>query len=123
MDKPTSVEDYFAGLTAEQRKALGKLREQIRAAAPEATEAIYYSMPSFRYQGKALVSYAAFKDHLSLFPLSVAAIESLRKELQPYRTSKGTLQFTIEKPMPIAVLKKIVKARMTEIDAKRAKKS
>ncbi len=123
MWKPESVEEYFTGLTEEQRKALQKLREQIRAASPEATEAVYYSMPSFRYQGKALVSYAAFKDHLSLFPLGASVLDALGDELKDFRTSKGTLQFTIEKPMPAALVKKLVKARMAQIDAKQAPRS
>ncbi len=123
MWKPESVEDYFASLTEDQRKALQKLREQIRASVPEATEAVYYSMASFRYRGKALVAYAAFKDHLSLFPLGASALDALGDELKPYRTSKGTLQFTIEKPMPAALVKKLVKARMAEIDAKQAPRS
>lgn len=121
MWKPESVEDYFASLTEDQRKALQKLREQIRAASPEATEAVYYSMPSFRYRGKALVAYAAFKDHLSLFPLGASVLDALGDELKDFRTSKGTLQFTIEKPMPAALVKKLVQARMAEIDAKQPK--
>ncbi len=122
MEKPLTVESYFAGLTEGQRKVLGKLREQIRAVVPEAAEAIYYGMPSFRYHGKALIAYAAFQDHLSLFPLGRSALDALGEELKEFRTSKGTLQFTAAKPIPAPLLKLLVKARMAEIDAKQGKR-
>ncbi len=120
MEKPTSIDEYLAGLPAESRVALQKLRELIQSAAPEA---IYYGMPAFKYQGTTLVSFAAFKDHCSLFPLSVAAIETYKDELKDCRTSKGTLQFTADKPLPAALVKKLVKARMAENEARQAKRS
>ena len=114
MAAPTSVEDYLAALPQEPRAALEKLRKTIRAAAPEATETISYQMPTFKDQGRFLVSYAAFKDHCSLFPASKAVMEALGEELKPYFSGKATLRFTADKPLPAALVKKIVKTRIKE---------
>jgi len=114
MAAPTSVEDYLTALPWESRAALEKLRKTIKAAAPEATETISYQMPAFRDHGRLLLYYAAFKDHCSLFPASTAVIEAFRDELAPYYTSKGTIRFHPEKPLPAALVKKIVKARLEE---------
>ena len=119
MDAPTSVEGYLAGLPAKQRAALERLRKTIRAAAPEAGEAISYGMPAFKDQGRSLVAYAAFKDHCSLFPMSTAVIEANRNALKPYISGKGTLRFTAEEPIPANLVKKIVKARLEENAARR----
>jgi uncharacterized protein YdhG (YjbR/CyaY superfamily) len=119
MAGPTSVEDYLAALPEESRDALEKLRKTIRAAAPEATETISYQMPTFKDQGRFLVSYAAFKDHCSLFPASKAVIEAHGEELKPYFSGKGTLRFTADKPIPAALVKKIVKTRIEENAADR----
>jgi len=116
---PTSVEDYLAAVPEKSRAALEKLRKTIKAAAPEATETISYQMPAFKDHGRFLVSYAAFKDHCSLFPASNAVMEALGEELNPYFSGKGTLRFTADKPIPAALVKKIVKARIEENDARR----
>jgi uncharacterized protein YdhG (YjbR/CyaY superfamily) len=118
MAGPTGVEDYLAALPEDQRAALGKLRKTIRAAAPEATETISYQMPTFKDHGRVLVYYAAFKDHCSLFPASEAVTEALGEELKPYFAGKGTLRFTPDEPIPAALVKKIVKARIEEIAAR-----
>ena len=114
MAAPTSVEDYLAALPEESRAALEKLRTTIKAAAPQATETISYQMPAFKDHGRFLVSYAAFKDHCSLFPASKAVIEALGEELEPYFTGKGTIRFTADKPLPAALVKRIVKVRVEE---------
>jgi len=119
MAAPTSVDDYLAALPEEPRAALEKLRKTIKAAAPEATETISYQMPTFKDQGRFLVSYAAFKNHCSLFPASGAVMEALGEELKPYFSGKGTLRFTADKPIPAALVKKIVKARLEENAAER----
>ncbi|HYT80817.1 MAG TPA: DUF1801 domain-containing protein [Actinomycetota bacterium] len=119
MATPTSVEDYLAAVPEKSRAALEKLRKTIKAAAPEATETISYQMPAFKDHGRFLVSYAAFKDHCSLFPASNAVMEALGEELNPYFSGKGTLRFTADKPIPAALVKKIVKARIEENDARR----
>jgi uncharacterized protein YdhG (YjbR/CyaY superfamily) len=114
MAAPTSVDEYLAALPEPPRAALQKLRETIQAAAPEATETISYQMPTFKEQGRFLVSYAAFKDHCSLFPASARVLEACGEELKPYFSGKGTLRFHADKPIPAALVRKIVKARLEE---------
>jgi len=111
---PASVEEYLAAIPPDYRDALEKLRATIKAAAPEAKETISYQMPAFRDHDLLLVSYAAFRDHCSLFPMSKKVIEDNRKELAPYATGKGTLQFGVDAPIPAALVEKIVKARLDE---------
>ncbi len=120
MQAPTSVDEYLAALAPTQRSALERLRRTIRAAAPETTEALYYRMPAFRDHGRALVAYAAFTDHCSLFPLSTEVIEAHAEELQPYRTSKGTIHFTADRPLPAALVRRLVRARLAENAARRS---
>jgi uncharacterized protein YdhG (YjbR/CyaY superfamily) len=113
-----AVEAYLAKVPEPARTTLEKTRAMIRAAAPkEATERISYQMPSFHCK-RALVSYAAFKDHCSLFPMGSSAIEEFAEELKGFRTSKGTIQFPLDKPLPKALLTKIVKARAAQNEAK-----
>jgi uncharacterized protein YdhG (YjbR/CyaY superfamily) len=119
---PTSVDDYLGTLPDESRAALEQLRKTIKAAAPEATETISYQMPAFKDNGRFLVSYAAFKDHCSLFPASTAVMEALGEELKPYFSGKGTIRFTADKPLPSALVKKIVKARLEENAAARLRR-
>ena len=121
MAAATNVEDYMAALPQESRAALERLREMIKAAAPEATETISYQMPAFKDHGRSLVAYAAFKDHCSLFPMSKAVIEARREELKPYLTGKGTLRFQADKPLPAALVRKLVKARLAENAARRSR--
>jgi uncharacterized protein YdhG (YjbR/CyaY superfamily) len=114
MATPTSVEEYLAALPAGQRAALEKLRKMIKAAAPEATETIAYQMPAIRVDGRLVVSYAAFKDHCSLFPMSYQVIRDNADALKPYLAAKSALHFTTDKPLPAALVKKIVEARLQE---------
>lgn len=123
MATPTSVEEYLAGLPKKSRAALEKLRKRIRAAAPNATETISYQMPAFKEHGRFLVSYAAFKEHCSLFPASEAVIEALEEELKPYFSGKGTIRFTVDKPLPARLVSKIVKIRLEENAALRRRSS
>lgn len=112
------MDAYLAKVPEPARGTLEKMRAMIRAAAPkEATEGISYGMPAFKY-GKPLAAYAAFKDHCSLFPMSGAVTAAMKDELKDYVTSKGTIQFPLQKPMPVTLVKKIVKARLAEIDGK-----
>ena len=118
----TQIDATLAALPADQRDALQALRRTIAAAAPAAVEAISYGMPAFRYRGRSLVSYAAFKAHCSFFPMSAELIESHRHELAGFSTSKGTLQFTPEHPIPTNVIERIVLERVAQIDARSAVK-
>lgn len=111
---PTSVDRYLAPLPDAQRAALEKLRKTIRDAVPAAVETISYQMPAFKLNGRFLVSYAAFKDHCSFFPASTKVLEELGDEVKPYLSGKGTLRFTPERPIPDALVRKIVKTRIRE---------
>ena len=110
------IDSYLAGLPDDQRRALQRLRQMIAAAAPEAIEAISYGAPAFRYRDKPLVCYSAAKNHVSFFPMSPAAIEAHQDLLTPWSTSKGTIRFTEEHPLPEEVVATLVKARMNELD-------
>jgi uncharacterized protein YdhG (YjbR/CyaY superfamily) len=119
MAGPTSVADYLAALPDERRAAVEELRRTINAAAPGATEAIAYGMPALRSHGRQfLVSYAAYKKHYSLFPASGAVVEALGAELTPYLAGKGTIQFPADRPIPSAVVTKVVKIRVAENKAR-----
>ena len=115
------VDRYLAALPPDQRAALAKLRQIIKSVAPTATEKISYRMPMFMYQGM-LVGFAAFKDHCSLFP-GGGIIEQFKQELARYKTSKGTIQFTPDQPLPATLVKKLVKARLAENEEKRAQRA
>lgn len=118
MKKVTTVDEYLADVTEPAHSTLQKVRAMIRTAAPkEATEAISYGMPSFKYKGS-LVGYAAFKEHCSFFPMSGTLLEEMQDELKKYKTSKGTIQFASDKPLPAALVKKLVKARVLENESK-----
>jgi len=107
-----TVDDYLEKLSDDYRDALQNLRATIRSAAPDAEETISYGMPAYKYHGP-LVYMAAFNEHCSFFPGSSQIIKQF-DELKAYRTSKGTIQFTVDKPLPKSLVKKIVKARMKE---------
>ena len=118
MAGPDSFDDYLSQVSDEARTALEKLRKTIKSAAPDTTETISYQMPTFKYRGRALIGFAAFKDHCSLFPYSKKVMEVLEEDLRPYDISgKGaTIRFTTDKPLPATLVKKVVKARMEEIE-------
>src|SRR5260370_1738332 len=115
---PRSVDEYLAGVPEPARGTLNKLRAAIRSAVPtEATETISYGIPAFKYKG-VLVWFAAFSKHCSLFP-TASVIETFKNELQGFSISKGTIQFLMDKPLPTALVKKIVKARAAQIENKK----
>ncbi len=118
MEKPKSVDAYFESLTDEQGAALRRLREAIAAAAPQAEEGITYSMPGFLLHGHGFVSYAAFNDHYSLFPMGSEAIAAHRQELGSRVTGKGTIRFEYGEPLPAALVKKVVRTRLVQATAK-----
>jgi uncharacterized protein YdhG (YjbR/CyaY superfamily) len=115
---PKNVDEYLAGVPEPAHSTLIRIRAMIRSAAPpEATEAISYGMPTFKYKGS-LLAFAAFSRHCSLFPMSLAVIEKFKNELKGFHTSKGTLQFPMDKPLPATLVKKLVKARVAENERK-----
>jgi uncharacterized protein YdhG (YjbR/CyaY superfamily) len=110
--KPQTHDDYLARVSPDKRAALQKLRRAIKAAAPKAEECISYQLPAFRLNGKFLVAYGAAANHCAFYPGSV--ITGLKSELKNYDTSKGTLRFPAEKPLPATLVRKLVKLRMVE---------
>jgi len=118
-----SVDEYLANIPSDMRAALRKLREAIRTAAPDAEEVISYRIPAFRQEGM-LVYYAAFKDHCSFFPGSLLVQRKFAEELRPFRAGRGTFRFTPERPIPSALVRRIVKSRVAENESRaKAKRS
>jgi uncharacterized protein YdhG (YjbR/CyaY superfamily) len=109
-----TIDDYLALQSEKVMMALERIRQIIRNNAPGAEELISYGMPSFKIHGRQLVYFAAFKEHMSLFPANASLIEEMKKELKPYVTTKGSIHFTLDKPLPVALVKKIVKARVKQ---------
>ena len=113
-----SIDEYLAGVPEPARTTLQKLCATIRSVVPkEATEVISYGMPAFRYKGP-LLYFSAFAKHCSLFPGNASLISEFKNDLKNYQTSKGTIQFPLDKPLPAALVKKLVKARIAENDQK-----
>ena len=117
---PQTVDDYLAALPEEARATLEKIRKTIKAAAPKATEGISYQMPMYKQSGM-LMGFAAFKNHCSIFP-GAKPMETYKDELKAYKTSKGTIRFPIGKPLPAALVRKLVKARIAENEKRAAEK-
>lgn len=117
---PLTVSEYLAKLPPRDRAALQKLRATIKAAAPGATEAISYQMPAFKAHGRSLVSYAAFSDHYSLFPMGLSVVNANLARLAPYLSGKSTIRFSFDKPLPVSIVRLVVKARLAENAARRA---
>jgi uncharacterized protein YdhG (YjbR/CyaY superfamily) len=112
------VRQYLAALPPESRKQLKQLRDAIRSAAPGAQEAFSYRIPAFRLHGQPLVWYAAFKHHCSMYPMTAAIRSSHAAELEGYETSKGTVRFPLTRPLPIALIRRLVKSRIQELSTK-----
>ena len=118
MKRFASVTDYLKAVPPPQRALLKKVRQTIKAAAPKAIEVISYGIPGYKYHG-VLVYFAAFKDHCSLFAVGTALMKEHKKALAPFKQSKGTIQFTVEKPLPLTLVRKLVKARVAQNEARR----
>jgi uncharacterized protein YdhG (YjbR/CyaY superfamily) len=111
---PKTVDDYLAAVPEPARGTLQRVRTAIRSAVPaEATEAISYGIPAFKNKGT-IVWFAAFSDHCSLFP-TASVIQTFKNELKGYKTSKGTIHFPVDRPLPAALVKKMVKVRLADM--------
>ena len=109
---PQTIDDYLATLTSDKRSALQRLRRHILAAAPRAEECISYQMPGFRLDGRMLVWFGAGANHCAFYPGGIVA--EYKDELEDYETSKGTIRFQPDKPLPAALVRKLVKARIAK---------
>ena len=114
--KAKTVDGYIAAAPKEQRAALEKLRKTIKAAAPKATEGLSYGIVGFRQGGKNVVYFGSWKAHIALYGAGGSVIDAHKAELKPYVQSKGTIQFRADKPIPYALVTRIVKARVAELE-------
>ena len=119
--KYTTIDEYLATVSDEKRTALERLRKQIRRIVPQAEECIYYQIPTFRLHG-VLVGFGAAAKHCSFYPMSAATVKAHSELLRGFDTSKGTIRFAANKPLPAALVRKLVKARIAE-NLERQKKS
>jgi uncharacterized protein YdhG (YjbR/CyaY superfamily) len=118
--KPTTIDEYIQGFPDNIQKLLEQVRNTISSAAPEAEEAISYAIPTFKLNGN-LVHFAAFKNHIGFYP-APTGLKEFKKELSLYAQGKGSAQFPLDQPLPLALITKIVKYRVKENLSKLAKK-
>jgi uncharacterized protein YdhG (YjbR/CyaY superfamily) len=112
--KPRTIDEYLAGLKADQRVALEKLRKTIRASAPGVEECISYGIPAFRLNGRSLVFFGAWANHCSFYPGSSRTLKEFRNDLKDFQVTKGTVRFSPDNPLPLALVKKLVNARIAQ---------
>jgi uncharacterized protein YdhG (YjbR/CyaY superfamily) len=112
--QPKTIDEYLADVKPDHRKGLQKLRHTIQAAVPQAEECISYGIPAFRLNRRLLVFFGAWANHCAFYPGSAATLKKFRNELRNFRTSKGTIRFSPDKPLPVALVKKLVKTRIAE---------
>jgi uncharacterized protein YdhG (YjbR/CyaY superfamily) len=118
--KPRTIDEYLAAVSEDKRAALEQLRQAIRAAAPEAEEYISYQLAAFRQNGM-LVGFGATANHCAFYLMSSSTVEAHKDELKDYDTSKGTIRFQADRPLPVALVRKLVQARLAENVGRRRK--
>lgn len=111
-----TIDEYLAGVPDGMRAELQRLRAQIHALVPDATEAISYGLPAFKLDGRALVWFAAWKAHCSIYPLTDTFMEAHAAELKGYRRTKGSVHFTPEEPLPPPLVERLVRARLADLE-------
>ena len=111
--RPKTIDEYLAALSDDKRAALQRLRKIIRAAAPKAEECISYGIAAFRQNGM-LVGFGATAKHCAFYLMSSSTVEAHKDELKDYETSKGTIRFQADNPLPAALVRKLVKTRIAE---------
>jgi len=116
--KPSTIDEYLAGLTSDKRATLNTVRKAIKAAAPGAVEGVSYGIPAFRMNGRMLMWFGAATNHCSVYP-GAYPIKALKEELAGYEVSKGTVRFPVDKPLPASLIRKLVKARISEYTVKK----
>jgi uncharacterized protein YdhG (YjbR/CyaY superfamily) len=113
---PTTIDQYLANVKLDQRAALEKLRKTIKVAAPDAEECINYGVAAFKVNGKVIAGFGASAKHCSYYPMSGHTVAAFKDDLKGFETSKGAIQFQPEKPLPAALVKKLIKARIADTD-------
>jgi uncharacterized protein YdhG (YjbR/CyaY superfamily) len=116
-----TIDEYIAGFPSEMQARLEEVRALIRAAAPDATETVSYGIPTFDMNGKHLVHFGGFKTHIGFYP-TPSGTEAFQEELQPYKRSKGAVQFPLDAPLPADLIRRIVAFRIAEVASKTTKK-
>ena len=119
---PQTIDEYLAALSDDKRVALEKLRKAIQSAAPKAEECISYQIPGFRFSGRLLVSFGAAAKHCAFYP-GAHPVKAHQDELKAYDTSKGTIRFPADRPLPAALVRKLVKTRIAEHGGEQRMKS
>jgi uncharacterized protein YdhG (YjbR/CyaY superfamily) len=114
--KPKTIDDYLAVVPDPQRATLVKLRRAIKANVPDAEECISYGVAAFRLNGKTVAGFSASKNHCSFYPMSGKVVEQLTQELKGYETSKGTVRFPSNRPLPNSLVRQLIKTRLREIE-------
>ena len=117
VDPRAQVRTYFAAQPPEARRALKVLRDTIRAVAPDAEEAFAYGIPAFKVDGRPFLYYAAFTHHVSLYPMTASIRAAYAEALKGYKMSTGTIQFPLDKKLPLPLIRRLVKAKLAEIRA------
>jgi len=112
-NKFKTIDEYISSFPKSTQLILNEIRKNIKEVVPEATEAISYGMPTFKLNGN-LIHFAAYKHHIGFYP-TPSGVEAFKKDLEKYKTSKGTIQFPIDQPIPLELFKRIVKYRVNEI--------
>jgi len=119
--KAKTIDEYLAAVRDDQRVALERLRKTIRAVVPDAEECISYQLAAFRHEGKPLVAFGVTDNHCAFYLMSNQTVAAHKDQLAHYDTSKGTIRFQADKPLPVALVRKLVKARIEENAARRGK--
>jgi uncharacterized protein YdhG (YjbR/CyaY superfamily) len=114
--KPQTIDEFLAEVSADKRATLEKLRKAIRSIVPKAEECITYGVAAFRLDGKPIAGFAAAAEHCSYFPMSSKTIVTLKKDLKNYDSSKGAIRFAADRPLPTALIRKLLKIRIAEIE-------
>jgi uncharacterized protein YdhG (YjbR/CyaY superfamily) len=113
-EKFKTIDDYLATVDADKQAVLQKLRKTIKSIVPKAEECFSYGLPAFRLNGKPIAAFAAAAKHCAYYPMSGSVIAALKEELKDYETSKGAIRFQAAKPLPVALVRKLIKTRLAE---------
>jgi uncharacterized protein YdhG (YjbR/CyaY superfamily) len=119
--KPKTIDEYLGALSNEQRSALTKIRRAIESAAPDAEGCVSYGLAAYRHRGRMLVAFGAKAGHCAFYPMSSTIVPAMRDDLAGYDTSTGTIRFPATKPLPAALVRKLVKAKIAENQRLRGK--